>query len=153
VAGADGKAGAAGAAGASSTGMAQSSVATVDLSKPAGGNSAAMAGPAERVVLFDFDSYIIKDEYRSLVEGHAKALAASRNRRMSVEGHTDERGGREYNLALGQRRAEAVSRAMVLLGAGETQVEATSFGKERPVALGHDEAAWAQNRRAELKDR
>ena len=150
VAGADGKTGA---NGATSAGTAQSSVATVDLSKPAAGSTAVIAGPAERVVLFDFDSYVIKDEYRAVVEGHAKALAASRNRHMSVEGHTDERGGREYNLALGQRRAEAVARAMVLLGAGEAQIEATSFGKERPVALGHDEAAWAQNRRAELKDR
>ncbi len=152
LAGADGKTGAAGASGASGAGVAQSGVTTVDLSKSAGSGKA-LAGPAERVVLFDFDSYVIKDEYRAVVEGHAKALAASRSRHMSVEGHTDERGGREYNLALGQRRAEAVARAMVLLGAGEGQIEATSFGKERPVALGHDEVAWAQNRRAELKDR
>ena len=152
LAGADGKTGVAGASGASGAGVAQSGVTTVDLSKSAGSGKA-LAGPAERVVLFDFDSYVIKDEYRAVVEGHAKALAASRSRHMSVEGHTDERGGREYNLALGQRRAEAVARAMVLLGAGEGQIEATSFGKERPVALGHDEVAWAQNRRAELKDR
>ena len=129
----------------------QSGVATVDLAKPGAG--AAAKAPAERVVLFDFDSFVIKDEYRSLVEGHARALAASKSRKMVVEGHTDERGGREYNLALGQKRAEAVTRAMVLLGAGDGQLEAVSFGKERPVATGHDEAAWALNRRAELKDR
>jgi peptidoglycan-associated lipoprotein len=72
---------------------------------------------------------------------------------MVVEGHTDERGGREYNLALGQKRADAVAKSMTLLGAAESQVEAVSFGKERPVSEGHDEAAWAQNRRAEIKDR
>jgi len=151
--GADGKPGGAGgtAGGAASAGTAQSSVTTVDLSKSAAGK--ALAGPAERVVLFDFDSVLIKDEYRPVVEGHAKALSANRSRKIAVEGHTDERGGREYNLALGQRRAEAVQRALVLLGAGEPQIEATSFGKERPANPGHDEAAWAQNRRAEIKDR
>ena len=144
--------GAAAAAGGASTGAAgQSGVATVDLSK-SGANAAAKA-PAERVVLFDFDSFVIKDEYRGLVEGHARALSASKGRQMVVEGHTDERGGREYNLALGQKRAEAVTRALVLLGVGDGQLEAVSFGKERPVAAGHDEAAWALNRRAELKDR
>jgi peptidoglycan-associated lipoprotein len=72
---------------------------------------------------------------------------------MVIEGHTDERGGREYNLALGQKRAEAVLRALVMLGAADNQLEAVSFGKERPAVQGSDEAAWAQNRRAELKDR
>jgi peptidoglycan-associated lipoprotein len=72
---------------------------------------------------------------------------------MTVEGHTDERGGREYNLALGQKRAEAVAKSLVLLGAGENQLEAVSFGKERPVALGSDEESWAKNRRAELVNR
>jgi len=142
-------------AGATTGGAGQSGVATVDLAKPGAGagSGAAAKAPAERVVLFDFDSFVIKDEYRSLIEGHAKALAASKGRKMVVEGHTDERGGREYNLALGQKRAEAVTRAMVLMGAGDGQLEAVSFGKERPVAPGHDEAAWALNRRAELKDR
>jgi peptidoglycan-associated lipoprotein len=72
---------------------------------------------------------------------------------MMIEGHADERGGREYNLALGQRRAEAVVRSLALLGAGDAQLEAVSYGKERPVDPGHDETAWAKNRRAELKDR
>ena len=72
---------------------------------------------------------------------------------MVVEGHTDERGGREYNLALGQKRAEAVVRSLTLLGVGDQQLEAVSFGEERPAAQGSDEAAWARNRRAELKDR
>ena len=80
-------------------------------------------------------------------------MSADRKRRMIIEGHTDERGGREYNLALGQKRADAVVRSMVLLGAQDGQLEAVSFGKERPAAQGSDEAAWAKNRRAELKDR
>lgn len=139
----------------------QSQVATVDLNRtpaPAGGTAAAgaaarAAAALPRVVYFDFDSYVIKDEFRGVVDGHAKALSASKSRRMLIEGHTDERGGREYNLALGQKRAEAVMKSMQLLGVAEGQLEAVSFGKERPVAEGHDEDAWAKNRRAELKDK
>ena len=103
-----------------------------------------------RIIYFDFDSYIVKEEYRPSVEGYAKALSAERKKRLTVEGHTDERGGREYNLALGQRRAEAVARSLTLMGATDTQVEAVSFGKERPAVQGSDEAAWAKNRRAEM---
>ena len=132
----------------------QSQVATVDLARtnPVGATAGA-AAPAQRVVLFDYDSFAIKDEYKALVDGHAKALASSRTKRMVVEGHTDERGGREYNLALGQKRADAVVKSMELLGVAVNQLEAVSFGKERPVATGQDESAWARNRRAELKDR
>lgn len=108
---------------------------------------------APRVVYFDFDSYTIRDEYRGLIETSAKSMAGARTRKMMIEGHTDERGGREYNLALGQKRAETVARAMTLLGVSADQVEAVSFGKERPAASGSDEAAWAKNRRAELKDK
>ena len=144
---------AAAAAGGSSSGTApQSRVATVDL-PPAGAGAGAGSGKLGRVVYFDFDSFVVNDEFRSLIEGHAKVLAANRGKRLVVEGHTDERGGREYNLALGQKRAEAVVKSLTLLGATEAQLEAVSFGKERPVNEGHDEAAWAQNRRAELKDR
>jgi peptidoglycan-associated lipoprotein len=134
-------------------GGAQSSVATVDLSKPNAANAANAALLAQRVVYFDYDSFLVKDEYRTMLEAHAKALGASRAKRMTIEGHTDERGGREYNLALGQKRAEAVLKSMVLLGAADSQLEAVSFGKERPAVQGSDEAAWAKNRRAELKDR
>mgnify|MGYP003422738193 FL=1 len=84
---------------------------------------------------------------------NAKTLAGARTRKVTIEGHTDERGGREYNLALGQKRAETVARAMTLLGVNDAQVEAVSFGKERPAAQGSDEAAWAKNRRAEIKDK
>lgn len=144
---ADGQAG----GGAGSKGAPQSGVATVDLTK--GGASADAAALAQRVVYFDFDSFVVKDEFRPMLEAHAKALAANRGSRMMVEGHTDERGGREYNLALGQKRADAVVKTLVLLGASDNQLEAVSFGKERPADPGHNEAAWAQNRRVELKSR
>jgi len=131
----------------SGAGTSQSQVATVDLSKSAASSS------APRIVYFDYDSYVVKDEYRGVVEANAKALTADRKKRVAVEGHTDERGGREYNLALGQKRAESVAKSLALLGVSEAQVEAVSFGKERPAVQGSDEAAWAQNRRAELKDK
>lgn len=117
------------------------------------GADAANAAGLGRVVYFDFDSYVIKDEYRGTVEGQARRLSADRKRHVTVEGHTDERGGREYNLALGQKRAEAVVKSLTLLGVPGNQLEAVSFGKERPAVQGSDEAAWAKNRRAELKDR
>lgn len=134
--------------GAASSQGAQSNVATVDLGRQ--GEGAAAVG---RVVHFDFDSFVIKDSDQPVIEGNAKLLVAHRDKQMIIEGHTDERGGREYNLALGQKRAEAVQKAMELLGVKDSQLEAVSFGKERPVDPGHDEAAWAQNRRAELRDR
>ena len=125
----------------------QSQVTTVNVDK-----SAAAAG-AQRIVYFDFDSFVVKDEFRPVIEGNAKRLSANRGQRVTVEGHTDERGGREYNLALGQKRAEAVTKALALLGVADSQMEAVSFGEERPAATGSDEAAWAKNRRAEIKDR
>jgi peptidoglycan-associated lipoprotein len=126
----------------------QSKVATVNVD-----GAAAAAALSIRTVYFDFDSFALREESKPVIENHAKALAAERRRRMMVEGHTDERGGREYNLALGQKRAEAVVRSLILLGAAENQLEAVSFGKERPAVQGSDEAAWAKNRRAELKDK
>jgi peptidoglycan-associated lipoprotein len=130
-------------------GTAQSDVKTVDL----GANQNAALDAAQRTVYFDFDSYVVKDDYRPVIEANAKRLAANKQRKMVVEGHTDERGGSEYNLALGQKRAEAVAKSLTLLGVDGGQVEAVSFGKERPAVQGSDEAAWAKNRRAELKDR
>jgi peptidoglycan-associated lipoprotein len=136
----------------------QSSVATVNLPGSGSGAAGAAADSAllaagQRVVYFDFDSYSIKDDYKNLIEAQAKTLSANRSKRLVVEGHTDERGGREYNLALGQKRADAVVKSLALLGAAENQIEAVSFGKERPATPGSDESAWARNRRAELKDR
>lgn len=134
-------------AGAAGSGTSQSGVAAVDLT---GKTDASAVG---KIVYFDFDSFVVKDEYRGIVEGHAKMLAANRSKRVVIEGHADERGGREYNLALGQKRAEAVGRSLVLLGAQDSQLESVSYGEERPAVTGSDEAAWAKNRRAELRDR
>ena len=105
---------------------------------------------AKRSIYFDLDSYTVKDEFKPVLENHARFLNANKSRQIVIQGNTDERGGREYNLALGQKRAEAVRRAMSLLGVQESQMEAVSFGKEKPKALGSDEAAWAENRRADI---
>lgn len=144
--------------GATAGGTPQSAVASVDLDKAnaersAGAAAASAALLKQRVVYFDFDSFAIRDDFKSVIDAHARALAANKARKLVVEGHTDERGGREYNLALGQKRAAAVVQALTLLGASEAQLEAVSFGKEKPAESGSDEAAWAKNRRAELKDR
>lgn len=105
---------------------------------------------SKRSVYFDFDSFVIRDEFKPAVEAHGKFLANNPNRKVIIQGHTDERGGSEYNLALGQKRAEAVRRALALAGAKDSQMEAVSFGKEKPKALGSNEEAWAQNRRADI---
>ena len=104
----------------------------------------------KKSVFFDFDSFVVKSEYQPVVEAHGKYLASTKNRRIVVEGNTDERGGREYNLALGQKRAEAVKQRLMLLGATDGQIETVSFGKEKPRATGSNEEAWAQNRRADI---
>ncbi|MGE0332758.1 MAG: peptidoglycan-associated lipoprotein Pal [Ramlibacter sp.] len=134
--------------GAGTGGATQSNVAPVDL----GASQQAAAGPTgvARIVYFDYDSFVIKPEFQSLIESHARFLKAANGRKVVIEGHTDERGGREYNLALGQKRSEAVRRALGLLGVTDSQVEAVSFGKEKPAATGSTEAAMAQNRRAEI---
>lgn len=104
----------------------------------------------EHIIYFELDSYTVKGEYQSVLEAHSRYLRADRNRRVNLEGHTDARGGSEYNLALGQKRSDAVRRALSALGVPEAQMEAVSFGKEKPVAQGSDEAAYSQNRRAAL---
>ena len=106
------------------------------------------AGP--RIVYFDYDSFVVKPEFQAVVESNARFIRADKNRRVAVEGHTDDRGGREYNLALGQKRAESVRNALVLLGVADAQIEAVSYGKEKPLVSGADEAAMAKNRRAEI---
>ena len=131
----------------------QSQVATVQAGQMGGRGVDGLPPGVGRIVYFDFDSFVVRDDGRPVVEAHARVLNANRSRKMIVEGHTDERGGREYNLALGQKRAEAVVRSLTLLGAADAQLEAVSFGEERPAAQGSDEATWAKNRRAELKDR
>lgn len=105
---------------------------------------------SERSVYFDFDQYVVKDEYRATVESHAKYLTEQRNLKIKIEGNADERGSREYNLALGQKRADAVKRSMQTVGVQENQIETISYGEEKPKATGETEEAWAQNRRADI---
>jgi peptidoglycan-associated lipoprotein len=105
---------------------------------------------SRRSVFFDFDQFVVKPEFTPVIEAHGRFLAASKNRRIVVEGNTDDRGSREYNLALGQKRAEAVKQRLTLLGVADNQVEAVSFGEERPRASGATEEAWSQNRRADI---
>jgi peptidoglycan-associated lipoprotein len=110
------------------------------------------AGPANtsKVVYFDYDSFSVKPEFQSVIESHAQFLKANPRARLSLEGHTDERGGREYNLALGQKRADAVRQSLTLLGVGSAQIETVSFGEEKPAVQGNNEAAFSKNRRAEF---
>ena len=105
---------------------------------------------SKRSVYFDFDSYVVRDEFKPLVEAHAKYLQSNRNARMTIQGNADERGSHEYNVALAQKRSDSVKRMMVLLGVTEVQIETVSFGKEKPRNSGHDEVAWAENRRDDM---
>ncbi|HRO58711.1 MAG TPA: peptidoglycan-associated lipoprotein Pal [Burkholderiaceae bacterium] len=105
---------------------------------------------SKRSIYFDFDSFAIRDEFRPTVDAHSRYLNSNRDRRVLIQGNTDDRGSREYNLALGQKRAEAVRRALAALGVQEAQMEAVSLGEERPRATSADEASWAENRRADL---
>lgn len=105
---------------------------------------------SKRSVYFDYDKYEIKEEFKSLIAAHAAYLVKNKARKILVQGNADERGGREYNLALGQKRAEAVRKALALLGVAESQVEAVSLGEEKPRATGSDEASWAENRRSDI---
>ncbi len=105
---------------------------------------------AKRSIYFDLDSYVVKDEYKSVIDAHGKYLASRPDRKVLIQGNTDERGGSEYNLALGQKRADAVRRALALRGVPESQMEAVSFGKEKPKAMGSNEEAWKENRRADI---
>ena len=106
---------------------------------------------SKRSVYFDFDSMSVKDEYRNLVQAHSRYMGDKRDSKVRIEGNCDERGSREYNLALGQRRAESVKKVMTVLGVSDGRIETVSFGEEKPVANGHDEQSWAQNRRADIK--
>jgi peptidoglycan-associated lipoprotein len=105
---------------------------------------------SRRSIYYDYDSYDVRDQYKDLVEAHAKFLRDNPGRKMLIQGNTDERGSREYNVSLGQRRSESVKRMLLLLGAKEDQIESVSLGEEKPKAEGHDEQAWAQNRRSDI---
>jgi len=117
---------------------------------PATGTGGADAGVLKTSIYFDFDSSEIKAEYTTVIAAHGKKLAGDKSIRVRLEGNTDERGSAEYNVALGERRAQAVKRALLLQGAGAQQLSTVSYGEERPVAEGHDESAWSQNRRVDI---
>jgi peptidoglycan-associated lipoprotein len=135
------------AASAGSTGVMQGGVTTVSTD---GSNPTATVATVDRVVYFDYDSFSVRPESQALIEANGRLLKADKVRQVAIEGHTDERGGREYNLALGQKRAEAVRAALGVQGVPESQMEAVSFGKEKPAVPGLTEAAMAKNRRAEI---
>jgi peptidoglycan-associated lipoprotein len=130
-------------------------VAAVDVSKPGAKDlSGALKDPAnilsKRQIFFDYDKFDVKDEYRPLVEAHAKYLRENPNAKMLIQGNADERGSREYNVALGQKRSDNVKKMLVLLGAREAQVESVSLGEEKPACAEHNESCWAKNRRGEM---
>jgi peptidoglycan-associated lipoprotein len=139
--------------GADSQSVGQKPIAGVDLTgkKPAVGP---LRDPgsilSRRSVFFDFDMYDVKNEYKALVEAHGQYLRANPGAKMLIQGNTDERGSREYNLALGQRRADAMKKMLILLGAREDQIESVSLGEEKPRAQGSSEEAYAQNRRGDI---
>jgi peptidoglycan-associated lipoprotein len=128
----------------------QTAVKTVEPVKPLDGTGPFPIGDSRNSVYFDYDSYDIRTDARPAIEGHAKFLAQQSNRRVTIQGHADDRGSREYNLALGQKRAEAVRRAMRLQGANDTQIEAVSLGKEQPRCTASTESCYAQNRRGDF---
>jgi peptidoglycan-associated lipoprotein len=105
---------------------------------------------SKRIIYFDYDKDTVKGEYTEIVQAHARYLNENRGRKIRLEGHADERGSREYNMALGQRRGDAVRRAAAVLGVGNERMEIISFGEDKPRSSGHDEAAWSQNRRVEI---
>jgi len=105
---------------------------------------------SKRNIYFDYDSYVVKDEFKSLLDHHAKFLVKNGQMKMLIQGHADERGSREYNLALGQKRSEAVRKALILLGAKDAQLESVSLGEEKPACMEQSESCWAQNRRGDM---
>jgi len=148
---------AAGAGAASSVPSDQSAAKGADMSSAdsAAANGAGVAGPSapqlqNRSIYFDFDSSDIKQEFEALVTAHARYLASSPSTRVRLEGNTDERGSREYNIGLGERRAQAVRRALMLQGVADSQITTVSYGEERPAVTGHTEEAWSHNRRVDI---
>ena len=132
------------------SGVGNGSVSSVDLEKA---KRDALMNSTTRIVYFDYDSFVIRSEFLPVLEAHAKFLKTNPSMRVSLEGNTDDRGGREYNLALGQKRAEAVRTALARLGVADSQMEAVSFGKEKPAVVGGSEEAMSKNRRTEISYR
>ena len=129
-------------------------VAAVDVSKPSASSLSALKDPAsilsKRQIFFDYDKFDVKDEYRPLIEAHAKYLRENPNAKMLIQGSADERGSREYNVALGQRRSDNVKKMLILLGAKDSQLESVSLGEEKPACNEQNEQCWAKNRRGEM---
>jgi peptidoglycan-associated lipoprotein len=141
----------AGSEGAAGTSSSAAAVSTNPLAESAANSDASQGGLLGRkVIYFNFDSSEIRAEFAEVIAAHAAQLAKNSALKLTLEGNTDERGTREYNIGLGERRAQAVRRALMLHGAPEAQLNTVSFGEERPAVEGEDEAAWAQNRRVEL---
>jgi peptidoglycan-associated lipoprotein len=140
----------AGGAGGSEAGSTSTSPLGGDAGTQGGGPGGGPNASVGRIIYFDFDKSDIRPEFAAVVTGNAQFLAAHPNAKLKLEGNTDERGTREYNIGLGERRAQAVRRALMLQGASENQLTTVSFGAERPAVGGDDEAAWAKNRRVEL---
>jgi peptidoglycan-associated lipoprotein len=129
-------------------------IAAVDVTGARRDPSSALKDPgnilSKRSIYYDLDKYDVKDEYRGLIDAHAKYLRENQGARILIQGNTDERGSREYNVGLGQRRSDGVKKMLVLLGARDNQIEAVSLGEEKPQAEGHDEQAWSKNRRSDI---
>jgi peptidoglycan-associated lipoprotein len=125
----------------------KSAVTTVVAGDAAKGDNSPFS---KKSIYFDYDSFVLKDEFRAVVEAHAKFLNTNKTKKVVVQGNTDERGSREYNLALGQKRAEVVRKALLSLGVTDGQIEAVSFGEEKPKSTSADEGAFSENRRADL---
>jgi peptidoglycan-associated lipoprotein len=129
-------------------------IAKIDVTKPGavtGADPRLKTGAlAQRSIYYDLDQFDIKDQYRGLVEAHAKYLRENPSAKVLIQGNTDERGSREYNVGLGQRRSDGVKKMLVLLGARDNQIESVSLGEEKPQADGHDESAWSKNRRSDI---
>ena len=140
------------AAGTDASGAAAKAAAARAAAAAASASASALA-MRERIVYFDFDSFVIRAEARPIIEAHGRRLRADDKLRVALEGHTDDRGGREYNLGLGQKRADAVRKALSLMGVADSQMEAVSFGKEKPAVPGNTEAAMQENRRVEINYR
>jgi len=142
-----------GTAGSTTKPVQQDQVAKVDLTAK-GGAQSILTDPrnilSRRSIYYDLDAYDVRDQYKELVEAHARYLRDNPRTKMLIQGNTDERGSREYNVGLGQRRSEGVKRMLMLLGAREDQIESVSLGEEKPKSEGHDEAAWSQNRRSDI---
>jgi peptidoglycan-associated lipoprotein len=148
------KPGAAGKPGAEARSVERPKIAAVDVTAGRKDPASALKDPAsilsKRQIYFDYDKYDVKDEYRPLIEAHAKYLRENPNAKMLIQGNADERGSREYNVALGQKRSDNVKKMLILLGARDSQLESVSLGEEKPACNDQNEDCWAKNRRGEM---